>query len=112
MLPRSDEKGTGMDELLALDGVGLVLLDSHDAVSNELAIMDDMVGLRGKHALNVIVHVAEDDAVSLGLRSAALRLGGQRLDLEALEDGDGKLGLRRIRVVEDEPGEAAALVAR
>lgn len=69
--------------LLALDGVGVVRLDAHDGALDEFAIVDDVICLGGEHALDVVVDVAEDYAISL---AAAIWLGAQRLDLKTLQD--------------------------
>lgn len=53
------------DILLALEVVGGVLLDARQAASHELLIMNDVVGLGGKHALYVVLTVTHDKTVSV-----------------------------------------------
>lgn len=52
--------------LLALQVVGCILLDSCKAATNQLVIVNDVVGLGGKHSLNVVLAIAHDksEAVS------------------------------------------------
>lgn len=60
--------------------------------------MDDVVHLGGQHALDVVVHIAQDNAISLG---TAACLCGQRLDLQALEDRNGESGSGIVTIAED-----------
>ncbi len=65
--------------------------------------MDDMVGLGGEHGLHIVPDVAQNDSVTLaGL--AGSWLGGKRLRLQALEDGDREPAVDSLRIVEDGPG--------
>lgn len=88
--------------LLALDGVCLVRLDAHNAALDKAAIVDDMVRLRGKHALDVVLDVAQDKTVA-GAGTVASGRGWcrQRLDLETLKDGNRESGVCCVRVIED-----------
>ncbi len=90
------------DLLLALYHVLLVLPYSNDSAPGELAAVNYVIGLRGDHALDVVLHVAQHDAIPLALLPVGLGL--ERFDLEALEDGGGKPRRDRVRVAENSPG--------
>lgn len=87
--------------LLALDGVWVIGFDAHDAALDELAFVDDMVRLSGQHALDIVVDIAEDDAIPL---ATAIRLCSQRFDLKTLQDRNCILDCRSAWVVENGAG--------
>ena len=95
--------------LLSLDRVGLEGLDAQDAVLDEFAIVDDVICLGGEHALDIVLDVAQDDTVSL---TTAWLLCCQWFDLEALEDGNWKLGSRPRGVVEDGTARSSSVLER
>lgn len=94
--------------LLSLDLVGRVGLETQDAALDKFAIVDDMICLGGEHALDKVIDVAQDDAVSL---TAALLLL-HRPDLEALQDGDWELGIGPRGIVEDGTGRSSSVLKR
>lgn len=80
--------------LLALHIVGLERLDASNAALDQLAVVDDMVCLGGQHALDIVVDVTEDYAVSF---RAAIWWCCQGLYLKTLQNRDRELGRRRRR---------------
>lgn len=92
----------GFDLRSALQHLGVVCLQAHDTSALEAALMHYMVRLCSQHALDIILHVAEDNSVSLG--GLIRRFGIEGLDLEDLEDRDGEPGSRAVGIVEDGPG--------
>lgn len=93
--------------LLPLHGVRLVLSNPHDAVSDQLVVVDNVVDLRSQHALNIVAHIAENNPVSLRVASG---LCGQRFDLQALENRDREFRVGTFGVIED--GAASAQLVR
>lgn len=63
--------------------------------------MHHMVRLCGQHALDIILHVAEDNSVSLG--GLIRGFGIEGLDLENLQDRDREAGRRTVGIVKDGP---------
>lgn len=70
--------------------------------------MDDVICLGGEHALDIVVDVAQDDAVSLTTTQLLLH----RFELEALQDGHWELGSRPRGVVEDGTGRSSSVLKR
>jgi hypothetical protein len=75
------------------------LLEAHDASALESAIVHNVVCLGGKHALDVVSDIAQDNSVPFGTGSRAFGL--ECLDLEALHDGDWEAALYVIAIVEN-----------
>lgn len=76
------------------------MLDPGKAASNELVVANDVVGLRGKHGLNVMLAIAHNEAVSF----SSLGRRGHLLDLEALQDGYGEELGGLVGIIEDHAG--------
>jgi hypothetical protein len=86
-----------MNSLLALQVVGSVLLDPGKAASDELVVANNVVGLCGKHGLNVMLAIAHNEAISF----SSLGRRGHLLDLEALQDGYGEELGGLVGIIED-----------
>lgn len=63
--------------------------------------MDDVVCLGGEHALYVVLHITEDNTIPLASGSS-IGLSRERLDLKALQDRYGELGVGGIGIGEDQ----------
>lgn len=83
--------------LLSLQVVGCVLLDSGNATTNQLVIVNDMVGLGGKHSLDVVLTITHDKSESI----SSLGRRGHLLDLETLQDWYGEELAGFVGIVED-----------
>jgi len=68
--------------------------------------MDNVVGLSREHALHIMMHVAQDDSISLAT-GTILGLSAEGLDLKTLQHGRGNLDA--TRVTEDGTGFGRAL---
>lgn len=90
--------------LFALDGIGLVRLDTHQATADQLSVVNDVACLRGQHGLYVVVHVAQDNAIPLTAGGTRL-LVTQRLNLQALKNGHGELLRSFLGIGEDDTRE-------
>lgn len=73
------------------------MLDPGKAASDELVVANDVVGLRGKHSLDVVLAIAHDETVSF----SSLGRRGHLLDLQALQDGYGEELGGLVGIIED-----------
>jgi hypothetical protein len=85
------------EDILALQVVGCVLLDSGDATSDQLIIVNDVVSLSSKHSLDVVLAIAHDQTESV----PSLGRRGHLLDLETLQDWYREELGGFIRIIED-----------
>jgi hypothetical protein len=92
--------GSGRYILLALQVVGCVLLDSGDATSDQLIIVNDVVSLSSKHSLDVVLAIAHDKTESV----SSLGRRGHLLDLKTLQDWYREELGGFIRIIEDHAG--------
>lgn len=83
--------------LLPPQVVGRVRLDAHEAASHELPVVHDVVGLSGKHGLDVVLSIADNEAVPV----TSLCRWGHLLYLEALKSRHREQLLGLVGVVED-----------
>ena len=73
------------------------MLDSGNATTDQLVIVNDMVGLSGKHGLHVMLSITHDKSKSV----SSLCRGSHLFDLKTLQDGYGKELAGFVGIVED-----------
>lgn len=83
--------------LLALQIVGCILLDSGSAAANQLVIVDNVVGLGGKHSLDVMLAIAHNKSITI----SSLGRRGHLLNLKTLQDRYGEELGGFLGVIED-----------
>lgn len=83
--------------LLALQIVGCILLDSGSATANQLVIVDNVIGLGGKHSLDVMLTIAHNKSITI----SSLRRRGHLLNLKTLQDRYGEELGGFLGVIED-----------
>ncbi len=81
-----------VDSLFAFDEAGIVRLQPDEASFPQLAVVDVVICLSGKHSLHEVLDIAEDDAKPFAGRGGAC----QWLDLDALHDRSQRLSRRTI----------------
>jgi len=87
--------------LLALHRICLVGLDAANAATSELAVVNDAVRLRSQHALHIVLHVAQDNSVSLNSATTICGLLCESLDLETLQHRHREASLYLYWIGED-----------
>jgi len=86
---------------LSLDKLRLVLPHADDGAFLQQALVHHVVHLSGQHALYVVLHIAENDAVPLGCCPRGFRV--DELDVKTLQHWDGVLDGSAVAVVENDP---------
>jgi hypothetical protein len=87
----------GRHILLALQVVGCILLDSGNAAANQLVVVDNVVGLGGKHSLDVMLAIAHNKSKTI----SSLGRWGHLLNLKTLQNRYGEELGGFLGVVED-----------
>ena len=78
--------------LLPLEVVGCISLEANNGASIKLTIVNNMICLRGKHALDVVLAITHHQPVSI----STLRHRPHLLDLQTLQNRYGKSAVALI----------------